>query len=65
MTYEDPAARDAYRRGASEAFDCFYGHLPPAKVRELQEWLRDLTAWEGGTPPLSPHNWEAGRPPEG
>ena len=57
MQYDSAEKREAYRRGAQDAFEFAVGYVPAPQMRALQEWLKDLEAWEVGDPPAAPHHW--------
>ena len=51
MRFGDPIVREAYRRGARDAFDSMIVGLSAPDARALEEWLDDLDAWQVGAPP--------------
>ena len=55
--FDDPMAREAYRRGASDAYESACLHVAPAPKRAIEEWLSDLASWKAGDPPEPPHRW--------
>ena len=58
MSYDDPAVRSAYRKGAADCYESSIPHLDPRIEREIIDWLRELDDWTVGDPPLAPHGWE-------
>ena len=57
MWFNEPANREAYRRGARDAFDSMVAGLKAPDVRAMEDWLNDLDAWQKGAPPPPPHAW--------
>jgi hypothetical protein len=55
--FETPISREAYRRGVRDALSSIHTHLRPPKLKELQEWQRELDDWNEGDPPLPPSTW--------
>lgn len=53
--FDDPMIREIYRRGIRDAFAFACFHLPPARQREMEDWLTDLDLWHDGNPPPPPH----------
>lgn len=56
--FDDPVVREAYRRGAKDASQSACIHVPAARQRAVDEWLKQLNAWEAGDPPTPPYRWE-------
>jgi hypothetical protein len=61
MQYDEQAFREAYRRGAHEAYDSAMIGMEPCHARAIEEWLSDLDAWKGGDPPPAPIHWTSDR----
>jgi hypothetical protein len=57
MTFDDPAIRAAYRRGARDAHDSAMMTNGPPDARAIDEWLDDLDRWDKGEPPPAPGHW--------
>ncbi|RYD65021.1 MAG: hypothetical protein EOP84_32250 [Verrucomicrobiaceae bacterium] len=57
MSLYDALARKAYQDGARCAAEAASIYLPPAILRELEDWLRELERWSGDKPPPPPHDW--------
>ena len=57
MPIEGPKQRDAYRRGAYDAYESAIVGLAAAEARALEQWLSDLDSWNEGEPPPPPHMW--------
>jgi hypothetical protein len=54
MRFDEPDARDAYRRGARDLFESLEGGLTVHRKREVESWLKELETWEEFDPPLPP-----------
>ena len=57
MWHDQPMAREAFRRGAKEAFESCVIHMDARDQRALTQWLRELDDWDKGEPPTAPINW--------
>ena len=57
MQYDNCDVRDAYRRGARDAYESVCLHIPANRLRELDSWLSSLEAWQDEEPPIPPHRW--------
>jgi hypothetical protein len=57
MWFNDMKAREAFRRGAREAFESCFVHMNPRQERAVSAWLSELDDWEGGDPPEPPKDW--------
>lgn len=57
MWFDDVKAREAFRRGAREAFDSCVIQMDPRQERAVRAWLSELDDWEAGVPPDAPNDW--------
>ena len=59
MQFDLPEVRDAYRKGALDAYESSCVHLDAAQKRAIEQWLVDLAGWTHGDPPVPPSSWAA------
>lgn len=57
MWFDDPAAREAFRRGARDAFESCELHMKPSERQAVIAWIAELEDWHGGHPPEAPVDW--------
>ena len=57
MWFDDLKARDAFRRGAREAYESAFIHMDARHERAVSEWINDLEDWTSGEPPPAPADW--------
>lgn len=51
MRFDDPQEREAFREVARKLCDMGCTHWRAPVVREMDQWIMDLDAWDGGPPP--------------
>jgi len=54
MRFDEPDVREAYRRGARDAYESVAAKLSRSEGRDLKAWLSALEGWEDGDPPNPP-----------
>jgi hypothetical protein len=54
--------RAAYVRGARDAYESVLVGCDPLILRQLEEWLSQLEAWQEGDPPPPPYQWDEQAP---
>lgn len=57
MWYDDPKAREAFRKGARDAFESCVIHMDARQQRAVTQWLNELKEWDRGEPPAAPLYW--------
>ena len=57
MWHDDAKAREAFRRGAREAFDSCVIRMDPRQKAAVTQWLDELEEWDEGEPPAAPSDW--------
>jgi hypothetical protein len=58
MRFDSQEAREAYQRGAWDAYESAFPFVDARQERALLEWLRELDSWQVGDPPAAPAAWE-------
>lgn len=54
MRFDEPDAREAYRRGARDCFESLANELTKRQARQIETWLKDLDTWDYSDPPPAP-----------
>jgi len=62
MRYDDSEIREAYRRGAIDAYEAACIHVPAPRRAAVDAWLNDLRDWNRGEPPVPPQRWSEATP---
>lgn len=57
MWQDEPKAREAFRKGARDAFESCAIHMDAPERRAVTQWLDELDEWNEGEPPAAPINW--------
>ena len=57
MWHDDPQVREAFRRGAREAFDSCAIRMDARQKIAVTQWLDELEEWDEGEPPVAPIDW--------
>lgn len=57
MWHDDPKAREAFRRGARQAFDSCVVRMDARQKTAVTQWLDELEEWDIGEPPAAPSEW--------
>jgi len=54
MRFDEPDVREAYRRGARDAYECAAAGIRQTEARKIKAWLDELDGWRYSDPPLPP-----------
>jgi hypothetical protein len=54
MRFDEPDMREAYRRGARDCFDSLVSGIAKREARKIEEWFKELDAWDYSDPPPTP-----------
>ena len=57
MWHDDPKAREAFWRGARQAFDSCVVRMDARQKTAVTQWLDKLEEWDIGEPPAAPSDW--------
>jgi len=58
MTLDDAAVREAYRRGAHDAYESAVPFVDMRRERAILDWFTELDVWTKGEPPPAPVFWQ-------
>ena len=54
MWHDEPKAREAFRKGARDAFESCAIRMDAPEKRAVTQWLDELDEWNEGEPPAAP-----------
>lgn len=54
MRFDEPDVREAYRRGARDAYESAAAGLRRSEARKVEAWLNELDGWQDSDPPAPP-----------
>lgn len=54
MRFDERDVREAYRRGARDAYESAAAGMRKSEATKVEAWLEELEAWEDSDPPPPP-----------
>lgn len=54
MRFDEPDAREAYRRGARDLYEAAQHSFSKRQATSIEKWLDDLDEWHEFDPPPAP-----------